>query len=62
MKGIIASAFADLAKILNNSENQALSSCLKKTNSTAGLKRKPDKTKMRNFQQAELNQTEPTSL
>jgi hypothetical protein len=30
---------------INNSENQALSSCLKKTNSTAELKRKPDKTK-----------------
>jgi len=31
---------------INNSENQALSSCLKKTNSTAELKRKPDKTKI----------------
>jgi hypothetical protein len=30
---------------IDNSENQALASCLKKTNSTAELKRKPDKTK-----------------
>ena len=31
---------------INNSENQALSSCLKKTNSTAESKRKPDKIKI----------------
>jgi len=30
---------------INNSENQVLSSCLMKTNSTTELKRKPDKTK-----------------
>ena len=41
MKGIIESAFADLAKI----GESRLSSCLKKTISTAQIKRKPDTAK-----------------